>query len=841
MDFGNIIGNIQFTDNEIKKEKNNNNDLNLNPSENFQLFENQNQENPYVKEKKKINNLNHNGILLNSIMTDDGKFNIISNKSYGINEVPIISNKINQNQISNQQNINNDIIDTFNFDDNQLNKNNLNYFNIQENNLNNEQNNQKINLKNLKKIDKAHNNQVNEYEDINEDKKENFINDIFYSKLEISKLKNINSFKLNSEFDEETLTLQVDSYLNDILSNNNQIIDKVKEDIIKYDDAEDYIKKYIYNISPCYKFEKKDIWNEIQCYRNAKNDGDSFYRCFMFSYLEKLILSKNILEIKKIILFISMEIMKPFQYRNAKIKKNEAIVILGMLKSSIEKDDINLGIMTLNRAFCSNNNFCNAMIKYMKMKLANFIIENSDLFDIDELINNNIVPKKYFEKEFTIFNYKDILNNRINMMQTDPDFFVFLITPLALMANLKLYINEGFDKIQLIHNNSPLQNALTIELIYSNQKYQIAYSSSYMNSHINDLSYDIFEHFNYNDDNCIKLFCDDLYCDECKKQTKSIILEKIEKDFPICQNCLMNNINNVLLKRIKYLTKENFKCPEYYTRDIELTDPNKNEENVLKLSLPEFKILYGESSNIRSQLIYLMTNSCLLCGNIYNLEDEFIKMNCGCKLCKNCVGNNITKDTNGDIILLNFEKMKSKQKPSICICGNPFDIDFAIPLLYDDQELETYKIKANQRLIDYCSRFCMKCGIFDKKNNKGSYINVEIIKDNENNDYNCCEEKHTLCRKCAKNLSQLIQDKIKKEEFDENSEDFSMDCVICNRKHLIKLPKKIKKLIEFEKDENNKNKDKDDDEPSFNNNNNDEIPRKRRKRDKDDNACCNIY
>ena len=841
LDFGNIIGNIQFSEPNKEQNQNNKDEIDFNPVEDldFKLFDKSNQEH---SNPNKIQNMNKNfknkGILLNSEIHNNGKNNIISNQNEN-NLIPKISNKVNDNQISNQISNQNNFMNDFDFDNN-LRNNNLNEVN---NILNNEQqfsnNKQIININNLKKIDKAHNNIANEYEDLNEDKKEKFIKDIFYSKLEISKLKNINSLKFNSELDEETLTLQVDSFLNEILSNNNNIIEKVKEDIIQYDDNEEYIKNFINNISPCYKFEKNEILKDIECYRNAKNDGDSFYRCFMFSYLEKLIISKNILEIKKIIFFVSMEIVKPFHYRNAEIKTNEVLIILGMIKSNIEKDDINLAIMTLNRAFCSNNNFCNSMIKYMKMKLANFIIENNKLFDIGELITYKILPKKYFNKELTIFNYKSYLDNRINMMQTDPDFFVFLITPFALLANLKLYVNEGFGKIQLIHDNSPLKNSLTIELIYSEQQYKIAYTSSYFKSHFNDLSYDILNKINYNENNCIKLFCDDLYCEQCKIQSKSIILEKIQKDFPICQNCLIDNINKVLVKRITYFTKENFEFPEYYTRDIELTEPKKYEEEILKLSLPEFKYLYGESSNIQSHLIYLMTNSCLICGNLYHLEEEFIQMNCGCKICKMCVGKFIMKDTSDKIILTNFEKMKSNIKPSICACGNPFDIDYAIYLLYNDQELEHYKTKANERLINICSKFCMKCGIPSKKDNKGNYMNIEIIKDNENKDYNCCEEKHTLCRKCYKSISQLIQDKIKKGEFDKESEDFSIDCIICNTKHIIKIPKKLKKLIEFEQEENNKKKG--DSDSGSNDDNKDEIPRKKRKKDKEDNACCKIY
>ena len=102
-----------------------------------------------------------------------------------------------------------------------------------------------------------------------------------------------------------------------------------------------------------------------------------------------------------------------------------------------------------------------------------------------------------------------------------------------------------------------------------------------------------------------------------------ITLDRIKKEFPICNNCLIENINKVITNRIKNIIKDNFNYPEYYLRDIELTDSNEN--NYLKLSNPEFKYLFGESSTIKSQLIYLMINSCLLCGNVYESKDEFMK------------------------------------------------------------------------------------------------------------------------------------------------------------------------------------------------------------------------
>jgi hypothetical protein len=443
------------------------------------------------------------------------------------------------------------------------------------------------------------------------------------------------------------------------------------------------------------------------------------------------------------------------------------------------------------------------------------------------------------------------------MMQTEPDYFIFLITPIIFNCNLKLFINESFGKIQLIHDNN-LNNEINIELIYTEKNFQIAYLNDYYKKHLNDLSYDIIDFENENYNNCIKLFCDNVKCDKCKKESREIILDKILPNFPICQNCLINNINKVLSNRLKFLSNERYNYIEYYTRDIELYKNNinnNNEENEnikLKISLPEFKLLF-KSSTIISQLISLMSNSCLLCGNLYKNEDDFLIMNCNCKLCKNCIGEIILNDTDYKIILNNFEKMNLKIKPTICTCGNPFDLDNAILKLYNENELKNYKINAKERLNKFILKFCMIC--LEKNNNNNFYI-VEIVKDNLNNNnndninYNYSEEDHVLCNNCYINLKEIEKEEIKKKDNEQNLE---IDCCICNIKHLIKLPNfQSKKDKDKKKDKNNLNKNINKDDIILNdnldsvnysdNNNNNEVKKKKKKKKKNnESSCCIIF
>ena len=672
--------------------------------------------------------------------------------------------------------------------------------------------------------------------------------DLMFSNLKISKLNDISNLKKVEKLDLEILNFQVEEILNEILEDENTI-SKVKEEIIKYEDSDLYTKKYLYNISPTYKFiSLKKIWNEIYLFRKVKNDGDSFFRSFMFSYLEKIIIYKKITELTILIYYISINIMNPFHFRNIEIKKNEVLIILGMILSSMKKDDINNSIIILNRAFCSNDNFSNSMIKYMKFKLGNFISDNYTLFNYNELISNKILSKKYFNKDLKNFNFNKYLNERLLMMQTDPDFFIFLISSLTFNCNVKLYINEAFGELQLIHDNKINENEINIHLIYSEKNFQIAYLNDYYNNNINELSYKIYENENIDNDNIIKLFCDNITCEKCLKESKEIILEKILPNFPICQNCLINNINKVLSNRIKYFSKDNYKYQEYYTRDIDLyIENNLEENNKLKLSIPEFKYLFGENNNIISQMIFLMNNSCLICGNLFEKENDFLIMNCNCKLCKNCIGEIILKDTDDKIILLTFEKIKLNIKPTICSCGNPFDLDDAILKLYNEEELKKYKEKANQRLIKFCFKYCMIC----LKKNDMNFFNVEILKDKNNNDnnntfdYNCTNENHILCNNCFFNLEEIAESENQKNIDDDDYLSLEIDCCICYRKHLIKLNKNDKKSKKKEKDKNN-NKEKDKSEIKDDSEINDSVinnekEKKKKKKKINESSCCNIF
>ena len=651
-----------------------------------------------------------------------------------------------------------------------------------------------LNIENLLSYDIPHhinyNNEANYNINYN---KNNFIEDTMYSELHSFMLEqNTNDFKIKNQFDEVLLNEQIKYNLNPINQLNKDIKKNLIYSIKEYDTADDYTKRYVYNLSPCFESQYlKNIFFDILCYRRARNDSDSFFKCFMFSYLEKCIIYKKKCRIKILINDILMEKKKPFFSRNIKVDENEALYILLIILEYLEHDDIINSINFLNRAFCSNDNFCNTLVKYMKTKLSNFIKEYYKFFNSKEIIDNHIILNKYYNinKEFNYYQYS---KEKILLMQTEPDLFIYFITPFVFEIDLRLYTIESHGEKQLALKNLPYSSDFKIDLIYMNKKYLIAYNENYYQNILNYLKYEILDNdiedksirtdmgdddsikqINYDD--VIEICNSNFKCEKCNTETNEIILKKINPNTKICKNCLKISVDNILNNRFNNLKKDGYENIEYYSRNIQLSD--NNEKNKVYLTILEFKFLYGDQSTVLSELLSLVKTSCYLCKN-YVEHEELIKMQCGCYICRNCLINIINNYTDNKIILNDDEKLlykKQKEFPK-CFCGEILDIDFVISKIYKEDELKEKKQLVKERLkID--KKICLICQkeFTSNQDNNKEYFNIEID-NNKNSEY----ENHIICFQCFKKIK-INNNKRNKEEFHQ------IDCKICNKPHKIKF------------------------------------------------------
>ena len=501
----------------------------------------------------------------------------------------------------------------------------------------------------------------------------------------------------------------------------------------------------------------------------------------MYSLLEKSIINKKLSNLQTIIYEISTGKIKS-TYLNFENNNQEVLIILNIIKDYVKQKDINNAILNLNRAFCTYDNFCIPMIQYMKIKLSNFIKDNIDKFDINDLTSSHIISAKYKNKDN--FDYSHYIEDRICVMNKSPDIFIYLISSLSFEINLKLYINQSFGEELLIYNNDSFKNELSVDLIYSNGYYLILYNRQYFSN------FKLFNEYNIEtDDNVLITFKynptsgeninkneelesnnsqneinDDSDINNCSDDSRIL-----SKNTSICKNCLIENINKVLLNRLNNLIEDNYDNIEYHTRDIKITDHEQNDKKLI-LSPLEFKYLYGNNSSIYKELIKLLDkNICSKCKIVLKNESK-IKLKCGCKFCKNCIKDILSEEILNKNNLNYFQKIEIKC-PN---CKKEIDFNSSFNNLYTEEELKVFSEQSNIKKMNSFNILCINCGnkCQNKKNNILEFSDVN--------------DDHFICDICFKNIVEENKKNPKKS--------IQIKCKICEKTHSIDYSK-IKKKV----------------------------------------------
>ena len=78
--------------------------------------------------------------------------------------------------------------------------------------------------------------------------------------------------------------------------------------------------------------------NNFNSFRKIYNDGNCFYRSFIFSYLETIILTKNIYLLKNFIFLYNYLPDLKFKRKNFSVNKNQILGIFNIILSFLEDD-----------------------------------------------------------------------------------------------------------------------------------------------------------------------------------------------------------------------------------------------------------------------------------------------------------------------------------------------------------------------------------------------------------------------------------------------------------------------------------------------------------------------
>ena len=551
-------------------------------------------------------------------------------------------------------------------------------------------------------------------------------------------------------------------------------------------------------------------------YSLDENNGDTFYRCFIFNLFEKKIINKD----KEYIYMVIFDIFKIYDLApdifntgdNINNNINNTLTFFSIIRDSIELDN-------WDKVYDYFYNY----FSYINQTLIKYIKYNIFLF-LSKLYYSNDENKAYNNDTY-LNQYKKILIN-----YNEPSKIIFQLITIIFGVNLEIIymenkenniLNEQIYSYDFTKFSGGDNNKIEkIIILNYNNCYHIAYKKKDFSLN-NELYNSIKE--NMNEINLVQFSKHGkIKCDNCKKTLDFIEIINENNNKGICSECLYNEIEQYLLKRVKFIKedlKSNYINYSFYLRPLELLlqEPlsvkNGIENNSILIKNTDYYSLYQKTfsqrikellnsnqhdsdrdniintnkiNNIDNKIILNEIDSCIMCSK----TDNILVSSCGCKLCDECIYTLIASMTDSQIILNGYEKKQIiEQNLNKCpICEQKLSISYLITLLQEQgRNFENETEEAITRMTNYCNTICFNCL---KKFENENFIEVEHNKKKKMIKLNVIINKY-----CLKEAKKNIMNNNNFENELENGIDYSdaqhCICLPCFKKIKIKRTKKI--------------------------------------------------
>ncbi len=348
--------------------------------------------------------------------------------------------------------------------------------------------------------------------------------------------------------------------------------------------------------------EYKDKLKKYICkYRNILADGNCFYRGFIFSFMENIILSKEIDAMKELFILFDKkinnenEIVKNKKYisdyikniNSEEIKKILWIIISEMSSNNNENSIYEFFI----KAFLFHKGFDKGLIYFTRYLIYEYISshENCKYTEQRNIEIGSTLPQKYIENDNFLF--QKYYEEHLMKMNEFAESIDIEIIPFVFNVNINiLEINSNLNKNQYkyeCYNEKKFQ--FNINLLYINKNhYDVYYEENFYERYLNQMDYKI--------ENILLLQIDKNYKEFLKKSSIEYI----------------DNFDD-------YMKKIPFDDLNYKTTLFDMIEKMKNIKNY-------------------SQIIRKIKEKiCLFCGNEIDQNNIYIEFPCGCRICsKKC-------------------------------------------------------------------------------------------------------------------------------------------------------------------------------------------------------------
>lgn len=575
--------------------------------------------------------------------------------------------------------------------------------------------------------------------------------------------------------------------------------------------------------------DKEKLEKYLYKYRPVLGDGDCFYRGIIFSFLENIILTNNLMLMKEILILFNEKINK----NNPLVKTKEYLSPLKILKTSI----VNQALYTLVKEMEKNDNdtislyeillklfiYCKdfdyGIIYFTRYLLYEYISLNEDkIFSKDtqielgcflpeEFVKDKGDKNEYFFEKFYTF--------QLMKPKTFAEKIVIYIIPFVFNVNLNILIydygaNSFIEEKKFESENSKYE----INLLFRKNHYDIYYKKDFYSKYnrILDRLLNIFENIcflnskipkellnqknNQNKDNNqsevdehLEILFDKEQnnhnnissCLDCKKN-----YEHKENVFGLCNDCLLNTLKTqILTNYIEYIKKGinymgNEERLHSFFRSVKCSISNYKD-------IPLQTAIFNSGYKFEDLFLEIRKINCLYCGNSLINDNFYVELPCNCRICKKECFEEYINYTKKKLEIRENQKGDKYFLPLNCYCGYNYNLNSLIYMINEMKKKELKdEIKMYQQFLkQYCKWKCMIC----QKNFNIHYNYFRLFFTDDKIDkqsLNMMGNKHLICQFCARQYS-----------IDIGKDIF---CFFCKSKHIIENIKEVNYNNEVESD-----------------------------------------
>ena len=474
-----------------------------------------------------------------------------------------------------------------------------------------------------------------------------------------------------------------------------------------------YLIETTYSSQPEHKdkmfIDKRKLEPYIYKFRNILGDGDCFYRGLIFYFLENIVLTNNIMQMKEILVLYDEKINKknPIIKKKDYIEKNIEKINIGIVSQILyylinymETGDISATYLVLLKVFLYCKDFDYGIIYFTRYLLFEYISQNEDKifshenqFEIGCLLPEFYCKDKGDKNEYFFENF---YSEQLMKPKEFAEKISIYIAPFVFNCNVNVLIYDYGEKsfVQEKRFIGEKIKDLDIYLIFRKAHYDVYYNKKYYDKFSENLESlpNIMEEICFLNGDNQKEIEDKVKIESKKEKENSVKKNNNEKEF--YEKKVSNQNKNE--KNISYNNNYNNNNNNYNKQNY--NDSNKNSNNLDKSNHKNFND-YNNNNNNNNLPI------CIQCKNPYDDKKNIFM------LCNNCLSNEIKSAIVGFFLeYLQNEKILLKEEKAI---GYILKKNYSISN-YDNLPLSTILsnsgLKFDELFLEVRQTMCLYCG-----------------------------------------------------------------------------------------------------------------------------------